>query len=219
MSPVPEPCPPVIEIGDVTVANEVEIKNDVGNPVPISGTVTITDGAGPITVDGTVTITDGSGPLTVDGTVGLTNDPSHLEDAVAGDAFRGTAMLGVRNDTSATTTTADGDYTGISTDASARLKINIDTEVSTTFAHGQNTDIDSGAAEQVVVASTPSKHGVLVKAMPGNTGNVFVGLVGVTTATGFPLDAGESLMVPVDDANKIYVIGSADNQAIAWVTA
>jgi hypothetical protein len=42
---------------NVTSIVEVEVKNDVGNPLPISGTVTITDGSGPITVDGTVAAT------------------------------------------------------------------------------------------------------------------------------------------------------------------
>jgi polyisoprenoid-binding protein YceI len=83
----------------VTVSSEVEIKNDSGSPVPVTGTVTITDGSGPVTVDGTVnigtmpeveikndagspipvtgtvTITDGSGPVTVDGTVNIGTMP------------------------------------------------------------------------------------------------------------------------------------------------
>ena len=70
------------------------------NPIPVTGSVTITDGSGPVTVDGSVTvsgtvtatgpltdtqlratpvpvsgsvtITDGSGPVTVDGTVSVT---------------------------------------------------------------------------------------------------------------------------------------------------
>lgn len=37
----------------VTSIVEVEVKNDSGNPLPISGTVTITDGSGPLTVDAT----------------------------------------------------------------------------------------------------------------------------------------------------------------------
>lgn len=97
------------------------------------------------------------------------------------------------------------------------IDVNVVSEVNTTFAHGQNTDIDIAAAEQVVVASTPSKHGVIVKALPGNTGTLYVGLVGVTTSTGFPLQAGDTLTIPVDDANKIYAATDTDNQGIAWV--
>lgn len=85
------------------------------------------------------------------------------------------------------------------------------------FTHGQNTDIDSGAAEQVVAASNPAAQGVLVKAMPNNTGTIYIGIVGVTTVTGFPLEAGESITLPVDNANKVYAIADIDNQAVAWV--
>lgn len=62
----------------------VEVSNDSGNPLPVSGTVGIsgtvpvsgplTDTqlrATPVPVSGTVTVTDGSGPLTVDGTVSV----------------------------------------------------------------------------------------------------------------------------------------------------
>lgn len=93
------------------------------------------------------------------------------------------------------------------------------TAVVPSFAHGQNTDIDSSADEQIVVGSNPAVKGVIVKALPGNTGIVYVGLTGVTTITGFPLEAGETVTIPVDDANKVYARADADNQGVAWITA
>lgn len=66
---------------DVTVG-EVEIKNDVGNPVPVS------DGGGSLTVDGTVAVSnlpavqpvsDNGGSLTVDGTIAVSNFPASVE--------------------------------------------------------------------------------------------------------------------------------------------
>lgn len=64
---------------DVNLLNSsVEISNDAGNPVPVSGTVTITDGSGPLTVDGTVNIgtmpeveikNDSGNPIPISGTV------------------------------------------------------------------------------------------------------------------------------------------------------
>lgn len=60
--------------GPVTVSNEVEVKNDSGNPVPVN------DAGGSLTVDGSVSVsnlpasypvTDNGGSLTVDGTVGI----------------------------------------------------------------------------------------------------------------------------------------------------
>ena len=50
---------------DVLTIPEVEIKNDAGNPIPVTGTVTITDGSGPLTVDGTVTANQGTNPWVV----------------------------------------------------------------------------------------------------------------------------------------------------------
>jgi hypothetical protein len=83
----------------VTSSVEVEVKNDSGNPIPVSGTVTITDGSGSITIDGTVAldaptlaalesitvqngagaaavnIQDGGNSITVDGTVNIGTMP------------------------------------------------------------------------------------------------------------------------------------------------
>ncbi len=148
---------------------------------------------------------------------GTTAAATHLEDAPAVSGDRGVLALGVRNDTNATRTDTDGDYSALATDAAARAKINVDVEVAAAFTHGQNTDIDSGADEQIVVASNPAAHGVVVKAMPANTGILYIGIVGVTSTTGFPLEAGENITIPVDNANKIYARASVDNQALAWV--
>ena len=59
----------------------------------------------------------------VSGTLGLTNDPTKLEDAAASTGDRGTFVLAVRNDASATVTSADGDYSQISTDLAGRQKV------------------------------------------------------------------------------------------------
>ncbi len=67
--------------GGVAIAGVVEIANDGGNPIPVSGTVTVSDGGGSLTVDGTVGI---SGSVPVTGTfwqatqpVSLASVPSH----------------------------------------------------------------------------------------------------------------------------------------------
>lgn len=41
---------------NAAVTGTVEITNDVGNPIPVSGTVAVTDGGGSITVDGSVAV-------------------------------------------------------------------------------------------------------------------------------------------------------------------
>lgn len=93
----------------------------------------------------------------------------------------------------------------------------VDSEVASSFTHGQNSDIDSGANEQIVVASNPAKHSVVIRASVTNTGTLYIGGSGVSTSNGIPLTAGESLKLPIDDANKVYAIASVDNQALSWV--
>lgn len=64
--------------GSVSVSNfpsSVEISNDSGNPIPVSGTVTITDGSGPVTVDGTVAATQ-SGTWNINNITGTVSLPT-----------------------------------------------------------------------------------------------------------------------------------------------
>lgn len=167
-------------------------------PVPISGTVTVTDGSGPITVDGTVSISgtvgvtqstspwvvsgtvtsnqgtspwvtsldattlaalesitvqnpsgagavniqDGGNSITVDGTVAIsgtvavtqstspwvvsgtvTDSTAKAEDVPATTGDLGIPILAVRNDTAASKTSNDGDYSMLATDAAGRIGI------------------------------------------------------------------------------------------------
>lgn len=55
---------------------------------------------------------------------------------------------------------------------------------------------------------------VIIKALAGNTGNVYLGYdTSVTTATGFQLDAGDEIELNIDNLNKLYRIcdGTADS--------
>lgn len=95
-----------INVNATISITDVEISNDSGNPIPVSGTVTITDGSGPVTVDGTVASAE-----------------SKAEDAPHSSGDTGYQMLGVRNDTAAVRTSADGDYSAIATDSAGRVGI------------------------------------------------------------------------------------------------
>lgn len=80
------------------------------------------------------------------------------------------------------------------------------------------------SADQIIATSTPCKMGVIVKSADANTGIVYVGTssgvtAGGTAATdGFELGAGQSLTVPIDDANKVYIIASAASQNVYCFT-
>lgn len=88
-----------------------------------------------------------------------------------------------------------------------------------TAATGTSASITQGT-------SYPLKSGVQVYALGANTGTVYVGLAGVTAATGYPIEAGKGLFLPVlfftangvsADANNLYAIGSAASQNFAAV--
>lgn len=98
--------------------------------------------------------------------------------------------------------------------------VDILTEVSSSFDHGSNRDVDT-AAEQITASSIAAKFGVTVKAATSNTGIIYVGNSDVTAGTtdatdGFELYPGESITLPVNNANLVYVIASANNQIVYW---
>lgn len=86
----------------------------------------------------------------------------------------------------------------------------------TAFTHGANADIDSGANEQIVVGSNPAIVGVMIQSLATNTGIIYVGDSGVTIANGYPIRPGGETVIPIDNANKLYVISDTDNQQIRW---
>ena len=132
------------------------------------------------------------------------------------DANRETVIMGVTDDANLELVMIRVDPTTL------RLKVagTITSETISSFDHGRNSDVDT-AAEQITTTSVTANFGVLVKAANGNTGKIFVGNSDVTADSadatdGFELGAGESLLVKVDNANKVYVIASAVNQAVYW---
>ena len=88
----------------------------------------------------------------------------------------------------------------------------------------ENKSIKTGeiaGSATAAVMPTVSCAMVMFKAVIGNTGNVYIGIAGVTkvdgttdTTTGWELDAGESTpWIPVDNLNRLYRIcdGAGDD--------
>lgn len=88
--------------------------------------------------------------------------------------------------------------------------------------HGLKSGVGTTAVP--LVASTRlATRGVYVKAAASNTGTVFVGNSDVTTGgteatDGYPLFAGESVMLPIEDAQRIYVRADGANQKVNWLS-
>lgn len=77
-------------------------------------------------------------------------------------------------------------------------------------------------AIQITSTSTPCQ-GVIVKAHKENAATIYVGTSAVTadyTAStgGYPLEAGESVGVPTQNANLVYVRGSTGD-GVAWIAS
>ncbi len=94
-------------------------------------------------------------------------------------------------------------------------------DVAGSFAHGRKSGI-GGTATPLCAASRAATRGVQIKADEDNLGVIYVGNSGVTAATseltdGFPLEAGEGVFVPIDDANKVYVMASQLNQVVHYL--
>lgn len=89
---------------------------------------------------------------------------------------------------------------------------------------GAKSNIPTASAAQISTADVPVRYGVQVKAADANTGNIYVGGVGITAGTadatdGFELASGESILVPVTNVDKVYVIASASGQKAFWMVA
>lgn len=121
---------------------------------------------------------------------------------------------------------ADSTYIPLEADPTTK-RLRVDSVISSddtesSFDHGRKSGISTSAV-QITVDSITATRGVLIKAANGNTGTVYIGNSDVTndttdTTDGMELGAGESVLVKVDNANKVYVIGSVAGQDIFFLT-
>jgi hypothetical protein len=79
---------------------------------------------------------------------------------------------------------------------------------------GQST-WSSGAAAQLTATSIPITNGLLVQALAANTAKVYVGPSGVTSSTGFELQAGQATSFTCNP-DLLYVIGSHSGDGVCW---
>src|SRR3990172_4478402 len=135
----------------------INLRNNSGTEIGISGSPVRTDPTGttaqPVTDNGsTLSIDDGAGSITVDGTVSIsgtvtTTDASlFAEDSAHASGNTGAFILGVRNDTGATTfTSANGDYSPFAVDSAGRLLISDGSGPISIDDNGSTISIDDGA--------------------------------------------------------------------------
>lgn len=96
------------------------------------------------------------------------------------------------------------------------------TSVQTALEHGSKASIGTTAV-QLTTSSIPANNGVLIKASDNNAGVVYVGNSDVTasvaapTTDGFPLNAGDSIFIEIDYADKIYLRADTASQVVSFI--
>lgn len=59
---------------------------------------------------------------------------------------------------------------------------------------------------------------VALKAEPDNTSTIWIGDENVSTTTGFPLDAGETIVIAVDgNLEVLYGIAETNGDKVCWI--
>lgn len=80
---------------------------------------------------------------------------------------------------------------------------------------GQTTS--TGTAVAISTSSLPLLNGVIVQALAGNSGNVYVGATGVTTSNGFQLQPGQATSLAVNNLNVVYVIAATSGDGVCYL--
>jgi hypothetical protein len=62
-------------------------------------------------------------------------------------------------------------------------------------------------------------NGVYIKALTGNTGNMFIGYATGDNRTGFELDANQLILVQVSNLNQLWFDASVGGEKICWLKA
>ena len=67
------------------------------------------------------------------------------------------------------------------------------------------------------IAAQAIKYGITIYAHDNNTGVIYVGFDDQVDANFVPLAAGKSIFLPIDDAAKVFLLGSAAAQDFGWI--
>jgi hypothetical protein len=84
----------------------------------------------------------------------------------------------------------------------------------TTVNHALVTVTTSGT--RVQFASNTAKS-IVVKALVGNTGTIYVGGSTVAASNGFPLAAGDTVSLDINNTNVVWIDASVNSQSVAWM--
>lgn len=90
--------------------------------------------------------------------------------------------------------------------------------IPTAIYHGQKT-VTSAGTEEALAASQAILSGVRIKALAGNTNNVYVGANPVTSSTGFVLDAGEEVFIEVANLATVFIDVDTNGEGVSYIAS
>ena len=85
---------------------------------------------------------------------------------------------------------------------------------------GQKSVTTAGTAVALTTAGASLAGSYLIKALPGNTGTVYIGNDGsndVTSSNGLPLSASNTIVMTVTDLAQVKIDATADAQGVGWL--
>ena len=71
----------------------------------------------------------------------------------------------------------------------------------------------------VSMGAVTNEGGFFVKPHPDNTDTVWVMFAGQAKTSGFPLNTGETMYLPVNDLSKIYMDADVDAEKLCYIKA
>lgn len=84
--------------------------------------------------------------------------------------------------------------------------------------HNKKT-VASAGTQEALAGSSVLKHSVTIKALAGNTNNVYVGSSTVSSANGYVLDAGETLTLQISNLNLVYIDVDTNGEGVTFIAS
>ena len=144
----------------------------------------------------------------------LTLGQSDISVVISDAQIAGNIAVLTNTDTGYGLTTYEGSRGQKGSSSSIPVVLSTEQAVQGNLFHGQAT-VGTVATQ---LTSNTLRQGVVVKASNSNNGIIYLGNSNVVTAsTGYEIGAGESVTIPINNTNLIYLIASASNQSISFV--
>ena len=78
--------------------------------------------------------------------------------------------------------------------------------------------VTTAGTQVILLTATVATELIVIKAMPTNTGLIYVGGSSVSSSNGFPLDPGETLILAVDHVHApVWIDSAVSGESVAYI--